>query len=376
MIISILLPDLRGGGVERIRLVLAHEFARHGHSVEFVLMHARGDLLNEANRAFSVVDLGIDRVRKVPLALARYLKQRQPDVLLTAMWPLTVLAPLGRMLSGHHCCLAVSEHNTLSVQYAPQGILHHLALRISMTCGYRLADVRLGVSSGVVSDISRLAAMRADDFHMIHNPVPARLTPTREATNRAEAQWAALPGARILSVGSFKAQKNHSLLLQAFARMTSHDDGAQLMLLGQGAAEDDLRALADELGISNRVIFAGFHPDPTPFYQTADLFVLSSNHEGFGNVIVEALACGTPVVSTDCPSGPAEILKDGEFGTLVPVGDEIALAEAMATALVSQHDSERLRARAMEFAPAIAAEQYLQLFTSRNHKTTAVQNHR
>ena len=125
----------------------------------------------------------------------------------------------------------------------------------------------------------------------------------------------------------FKHQKNHALLLRAFALLERPD--ARLMLLGNGELEPDLRRLAAELGIADRVIFAGFHPDPTPFYRTADLFVLSSDYEGFGNVIVEALACGTPVVSTDCPSGPAEILADGEFGALVPVGDAQALARAI-----------------------------------------------
>jgi glycosyltransferase involved in cell wall biosynthesis len=109
------------------------------------------------------------------------------------------------------------------------------------------------------------------------------------------------------------------------------------------------------------VILAGFHPDPTPFYKTADLFVLSSDYEGFGNVIVEALACGTPVVSTDCPSGPGEILDGGRYGRLVPAGDAEALAGAIEAALSETHDRDTLTRRAADFAPARAAEQYLGL---------------
>ena len=122
-----------------------------------------------------------------------------------------------------------------------------------------------------------------------------------------------------------------------------------------------LCALAAELGIVRRVIFAGFQPDPAPFYASADLFVLSSDYEGFGNVIVEALAQGTPVVATDCPFGPAEILDNGRWGRLVPVGDEAALARAMSEALAETPDRAALRRRAADFSPEKAARRYLEL---------------
>ncbi len=164
----------------------------------------------------------------------------------------------------------------------------------------------------------------------------------------------------MLTVGSFKEQKNQQLLIRAFARLTQTTD-ATLMLLGEGDLGPGLKELASALGVSNRVLFPGFHPDPTPFYRTADLFVLSSDYEGLPTVIIEALASGVPVVSTDCPSGPFEILRGGEFGTLVPVGDEVALANAMEQALSTPSDPDRLRRRALDFSPEVAARRYLDL---------------
>lgn len=360
MNILIVLPDLRGGGAERVNLDLAHEFARQGHTVEFVLMRVNGELLGEAKAAFEVVDLGTPRARQVPLALARYLRRNRPDALLAAMWPLTVLAPIGRALSGYRCKVLVSEHNTLSVQYGTWGRVHNLLMRSSMALGYRMADARVGVSAGVAKDVAQLAWLPDDGFDVIHNPVARRPDPDPKALEVAQALWQVSPGARILTVGSFKAQKNHPLLLRAFARIVQ-SPMARLMFLGAGAGEAALREMAQELGIADRVIFAGFHADPTPFYRTADLFVLSSDYEGFGNVIVEALACGTPVVSTDCPSGPSEILEGGEYGTLVPVGDVHALVDAIDAALSKTHDQARLRNRALDFAPEIAAGRYLEL---------------
>lgn len=357
--IAIALPDLKGGGVERIRLVLSHGLRRLGCEPEFVLMHTDGELLAEAQDCFPVYSLGCRRARHVPFALATYLRRRRPNALLAAMWPLSVIAPFSQRLSGHNCSVVVSEHNTLSLQYGHRGLVHRAAMRSSMALGYKLANGRVAVSSGVADDVASLSGLPREDFTVVNNPVSPRSVPTPEALAWAETFWAAPPGKRVLSVGSFKLQKNHDLLLRSFAR--AFDKDSRLMLLGQGDQEWSLRSLANDLGIEHRVVFAGFHPDPTPFYATADLFVLSSNYEGFGNVIVEALAQGLPVVSTDCPSGPAEILENGRWGRLVPVGDAIALAEAINEALKAEHDRDALKRRAADFVPEIAARKYLDL---------------
>lgn len=357
--ISILLPDLRGGGAERVNLDLAHEFARAGHQVEFVLRQSGGELLNHARTYFKVIDLGCSRVRHLPRALACYLRSRRPDGLVAAMWPLTIIAPAARLVASRSTRVIVSEHGLLSAQYRDRGRLHRVALRATTGLGYRMADAVVGVSEGVGSDMARISGIRRERICIINNPVRKPREPSLGALAAAEALWDTSPGARILTVGWLKRVKNHALLLRAFARL-KHPN-AQLMLVGSGELERELQQLASALGIANRVIFAGFHADPTPFYRTADLVVLSSNYEGFGNVIVEALANGTPVVSTDCPSGPGEILSGGEFGTLIPVRDADALVSAIEEALKRPHDSERLRARAHDFAPEKAAKAYLNL---------------
>lgn len=356
--VAFLLPDLRGGGAERVGLDLARGFGRLGHPVEFTLMRAAGDFLDEARAEFPVIDLQAPRARQVLPALIRRLRARPPAALLAAMWPLTVIAPLAARLARYQGPVLVSEHNTIYTrQYRDWGSIHRLGMRASSFIGYRLATARVGVSAGVSADIAQMALMDVQRITTIHNPVRALDHPDKTILAWADGMWNVPRGKRIMTVGSLKKQKNHALLLQSLALL--RDPEARLMILGQGELESRLRALAADLGIAGQVIWAGFHADPAPFYATADLFALSSDYEGFGNVIVEALSFGLPVVSTDCPAGPAEILDGDRYGRLTPVGDAAALATAMQVALTTPADRVLLQRRAADFTPEIAARQYL-----------------
>ena len=357
--ISFLLPNLAGGGAERLSLTLAHEFERAGYCAEFVLMRAEGELLDEAKASFRVHELDCARARQIYRPLSGYLRSHQPDAVIAAMWPLTVITPIAARIAGFRGTVILSEHAILSRQYARRGKMHRLMLRSSTIAAYRFASARVGVSRGACADMAALSCMPADEFSTIYNPIPPAIQPSPEAVGAANVLWGTSEGPRFLTVGNLKHEKNQALLLRAFAAMPRRD--ARLMLLGLGPEEAVLRALATTLGIADRVIFAGFHRDPAPFYATADLFVLSSNHEGFGNVIVEALSFGLRVVSTDCPAGPAEILQGGRYGRLVPVGDAPALARAMDEVLDAPVDRAALIRRAADFAPDIAARQYLEL---------------
>ncbi len=359
MLIAILIPNLGGGGAERISIDLAKSFTSMGHQVEFVLMCADGEFLKEALRDFSVNSLEVEKVRCVLLPLAQYLRKRRPQALIAHMWPLTSMAVVGRALSGHRCPLLLVEHNTLSRQYASWGWLHTFLMHGSMRATYRYADHVAAVSEGSAVDTARLAGLASHCVKVLHNPIPQRLLPAAEALAKAEMMWNCPRGERILTVGTLKDQKNHPLLLRAFAMLTRST--TRLMLLGAGDHELLIRALAAELGVAGRVIFAGFHADPSPFYASADLFVLSSDYEGLPTVLIEALSFGVPVVSTDCPSGPAEILENGRWGKLTPVGDARALSQAMDAALSEPVDKVALKRRGADFSPEIAARNYLAL---------------
>jgi glycosyltransferase involved in cell wall biosynthesis len=350
--LALLLPNLGSGGAERVSLTLAANFLAAGHEVDLVLVRATGALLGEAPPGARLTDLGATRLRGAIWPLRKYLLDRRPEALLVSMWPLTVVAIIAAKLSGAPTRVLVSDHSILSRQY--DGRL--APLRWTTRLFYPLAAARICVSQGAAADLSNISDIPIERFTVIHNPVqPPALS---ESDPAIDALWNGAER-RILTVGVLKPAKNHELLIRALARLRQ-TISAKLVIVGEGECRPRLEQLVRDLGLEEHVILPGYISNPWPYYASAQLFVLSSNREGFGNALVEAMLAGLPVVSTDCDSGPREILDDGKFGQLVPVGDADALVAAMAAALDRRHDAEAGRERAIRLTKDSAAR-YLEL---------------
>ncbi len=206
-------------------------------------------------------------------------------------------------------------------------------------------------------DIQRIARLPTGRVRCIYNPA---MTEQSAALADEPLSWCLVPPSDepvLISAGRFESQKDQATLLRAFALLQERRS-SRLVLLGQGSLQGELESLARELGIAQRVLFAGYVDNPLPHVKAADLFVLSSRTEGFGNALVEAMGCGTPVVSTDCPFGPGEILAGGEFGRLVPMGDAPALADAMFETLGATPAAADLQRRAQDFSLERCADRF------------------
>jgi glycosyltransferase involved in cell wall biosynthesis len=346
--IAVLLPDLRPGGAEKLHVNLAAEWQAKGIEVDFVVRQARGELLASLPPGVGVIDLQAARVRNLFWPLVRYLREAKPDVLLTAMWPSTVLAACAARFARFGGRVVVSEHSPLSLAYAGRGRLHRLFLKLSQRFGYPLSDAR-------IADLARLSGLPRDNFIVLHNPAALGVGHTVPAAPGA--LLGAVPPI-ILSVGTLKRVKRQDLLISAFAAMPAAQRGT-LVILGEGPERGVLEELVGQLDLAGSVRLPGHAAEPAAWYAQADMFVLSSDYEGFGNVLVEAMEFGLPIVSTDCVAGPAEILSGGRYGRLVPTGDVLALAQAMLEMLHAPVDADALRARAAEFALDVVAVRYL-----------------
>ena len=356
--IALVLPDLRGGGAERVNLTLASEFLQLGHEVDLVVLQKSGELIEQLPDKVRLIDLKTPRIRDLAFSFSRYLKLEKPAGVIVNIWPLTCSCVVGRWLSRQKTRLVVVDHNSLTRAYQHFSSFQNLKMRLSILGTYRFADARVAVSQGVGKELARLGWMSPEKIDAIYNPIPCRTVD--RVCPATEALWGHFEGQRILNVGHLKAQKNQALLIRAFAKQF-RDKNAKLMILGDGPLRSDLERLAHDEGVENQILMPGFVKDPVPVYASADLFVLSSSYEGFGNVIVEAMNCGTPILSTNCQFGPDEILADGQYGKLVPVNNIEELASGMAEVLGQPIDAQKLKDRAQEFAPEIAAREYLRI---------------
>lgn len=375
--LALLISGLSAGGVQRSMLSLAHGLAERGHRVDLVVPKAEGVFRSQVSPLVRLVNIEHwwmrlpfvgwwKRTRALVSspALARYLRREQPEVLLSASHYVNLAAIWGRHLAGTGTPLVISQRTQLSRAISnavfPGGrpLLGLMARRF-----YPSADSIVAVSDGVAEDLARLAGLPRKRIRTIHNPV---VTEDLEqlAAEPLDHPWFAPEGPPVvLGVGRLAAQKDFPTLLRAFAQVRAKRD-ARLVILGEGRKRRQLETLAASLGIKQDIDLPGFAENPFRYMARAAVFVLSSGYEGLPGVLIQAMACGCPVVSTDCPSGPREILQDGAQGPLVPVGDDRAMADAILAALKTPPGREKLKARAGDFSLDHAVDQYLDVLLS------------
>ena len=357
--IAFFLPDLRCGGAEKVALLLANEFIQRGFNVDMVLSKAQGEFLPELSSQIRIVDLNADRIRYVFKPLLKYFKSEKPDVVLASMWPLTLLAVVAFRSAKLSGSVIVSDHTTFSQAPLMQKRSMRWFFKYSLSLIYPFANAIVAVSDGVADDLCELGGLKRIKITVIPNPVEINTDLCIE--EEGYSNWKNHSGKKIIAVGALKKEKDYPLLLEAFSLLLKKED-AYLTILGQGDLLADLEALAIKLDITERVNFAGFSRKPSAWIAISDLLVLSSDCEGFGNVLIEAMSVGTPVVSTDCKSGPKEILENEKYGILVPVGDVSALAKAIYKSINDKHDRQALKNRAAEFSVDKIAKQYIEAF--------------
>ena len=391
------------GGVERVMLNLAKALAEQGHRVDLVWCdEADADLNHEPPTKVVSLSSGsrwrgrlsvlrADPTGLVPLLppvllppkpskiilylpdLVHYLRREQPTALLAAKPYPNLTAVWAKRLANVSTRVVVSEHVHASrdLRYQRRPKWRNRFIRPLLRRVYPWADAIVSVSDGVAEDMAAFVDIPRERITTIYNPV---VTPDLHAEARAPLDHAWFrPGASpvVLGIGRLVPQKDFPTLLRAFARVRARRP-ARLMILGEGTLRNEMETLAWTLGVAADVALSGFVENPYAYMARAAVFACSSAWEGLPTVIIEALACGCPVVSTDCPSGPAEILAGGTYGTLVPVGDDAALARAICDTLDDPPHRERLIERAQFFSADRAVEQYERLLLGTNAASNSV----
>lgn len=330
--IAFFLPSVRGGGAQRVFINLAQGMAGRGLQVDFVLAVAEGVFLDDLPSSVRVVDLGARRLLRSIGLLIGYLRRERPRVLVSGISHANLVALWAVRLAGVNTPIIVTVHNTMSRSTPQRGRLGGVVWRQLFRTFYPWASSIVAVSRGAAEDLARSSGLPRERVEVVYNPVitPALMAMAGEAPDHP---WLA-PGQPpvVLGVGRLTRQKDFSTLIRAFAEVRRRRV-ARLLILGEGEERTGLQALATDLGLGDDVKLPGFRDNAMAYMAASRVFVLSSAWEGLPTVLIEALAAGARVVSTDCPSGPREILQEGRLGALVPVGNPAALADAMIEAL-------------------------------------------
>lgn len=320
--IAIFLPSLQGGGAERVTVTLANGIAEKGVGVDLIVANASGAYRDQVSPEVHLIDLKLSRVLYALPKLVRYFKNEKPSAMLSVLNYANVIAILAKKLASSDAKLVIAEHNNASTAVN----IGFIASKIPklMRRLYPYANKIVAVSAGVAEDLCNYLSLKPNSVNVIYNPVnvDSHLMPLQEPVH----PWF-MKGEQpvIIGVGRLTEQKDFATLIKAFAKVCIKSR-VRLVILGEGELRADLEKLVELLEIKEYVLMPGFVDNPYEWMRQSSLFVLSSAWEGLPTVLIEAMGCGIPVISTNCPSGPLEILQNGKYGSLVPVGDSDQLA--------------------------------------------------
>jgi glycosyltransferase involved in cell wall biosynthesis len=361
--ITFFLPGMHGGGVEKVFLTLAEELLRQGYDVDLLLLKKEGDMLSAVPDAVRIIVPKAYTKRLFPAlsmvpSLVRYMRTEEPMLFLSMLNRCNVVAALARLFV-RRVPVVVSEHGNFTAQLK---VMKWYKAKLSVLISamtYRCADSIVAVSHGTADILTQHLWLVREKVLVIYNPVD--VDKVKElALDAYDTSLLDTKHKNIISVGRLSKEKNYTLLLKVFAKVHQQDQNTRLLILGDGEERAALELMVTNLSLQECVLMPGFVNNPYPYMKAADTFVLSSNWEGFGLVLVEALACGTKVISTDCPGGPAEILEYGKYGELCEVGNVDELFKKIRKVLSSnlspiEQNNER------SFSVKVILHQYLAL---------------
>lgn len=339
---------------------LATSFSQYDLDITLITARFEHHLLRQLPETIGLRLVNARTVYHLIPDVVRYLRDAHPDILLSTVTTTNVVAAWSTILAGVKTKVFLREAHVVSEALKLRTPLGQTMLRYAIRRSYPAASGVIAISRGVANDLIQIVPAIKDRIHVIYNPV---IDSELERLGREKVAHPWFSGSRvpiILAVGRLVPQKDFLTLIRAFAKVRE-TTVARLVILGEGEERTKIVKLANELGVAEDVELLGFVENPYAYMAKANLLVLSSAFEGFGNVLVEAMAFGTPVVSTNCLSGPSEILDGGRYGTLVPVGSPSALAEAILKTLKNPVPGSVLKQRSAEFTVEAATREYLRV---------------
>jgi len=361
------LSSLGGGGAERVAVNVVSALHGQGFNFSLALMKNEGVYFEEIPSGIQVYDLEKGNGIALPVSIRRVVNltnlvsRLKPEIVLSFLWSCNIRAILAKFFSSSKAKFIISERTYIEKD------VRRLQDKVGIAFTYRFADKIIAVSEGVRDGLIKYFKVLPDRITTIYNPFDLEEI-KKKAGEPLPAEFRNLSRPWVVSAGRLSYEKNYSFLLKAYAEYKKVSGEGTFIIMGKGEMEDELKTIARKLGIENSVYWAGFQKNPYSIMKNSDVFVLGSHYEGFPNVIVEAMATGVPVISTDCPSGPSEIITNYLNGILVPVNDTEKLCKAILEVLKNPDLRQKLIAegykRAADFSLDKIIPQYRNLLES------------
>jgi glycosyltransferase involved in cell wall biosynthesis len=345
------------GGAEKVIATLSNDLVRSGREVSIVTLFEQNDFKHALDPRIRLQTLSIKNFKMSFFSLSHFIYKNRFDNFIANIWPLTIFSFLIRLISPRTNLIFV-EHCILSEQYKDKNFLFRVLQNFSIRAFYKYAHHIVSVSNGVQDDLISYGAP-SDKMSVIYNPLMPSLANSREPLNPEILNWMKGSPINLIAIGQLKKVKNFLNLIKSVDILVNQNkQKLRLVILGDGEERAVMEESIKSYKLEHSIFLPGWVDDPMPYLRLSDLLILSSDYEGFGLVILEALSVGVNVVSTNCKTGPSEILKDGEFGFLCTAGDASALASSVNFALKNPLSKEHLISRASDFLPDKIIQQY------------------
>lgn len=347
------------GGAERVCVSLANEFEELGHEVHIVVLNLDNDVNTQLlNKGVQVHELGVSRIRYSPLPMFKFIKREKPESMLVFGNEMGIILNKMRSLHLFKLKLVVRVLNNVNISFEKDDKVPKVVEKYLKSQQKQLADMEAVVAQcGAMKEmLLERKLVKDSQVHAIYNPVSAKVVDAASKTERSHKD-----SFRFTFIGRIDPQKNVKDLLEVFSDVVRRRPEAKLHIIGDGLQMDKMKALKDELNLNESVVFEGLRKDMEQVYADSDAVVLTSNYEGMPNCLIEAIACGIPVISYDCPIGPKEIVVDGTNGFLVPFLDKEIMAKKMIEAMDKEWNKEEIRKTADKFNVKSIAPKYIEL---------------
>jgi glycosyltransferase involved in cell wall biosynthesis len=362
--ITIIITDFGIGGAEKNILKLSDDWIGKGFDITLLLLNKRGELISKISEKVKVKVLDKGKIRNALFEIYKYIKKEEEHIVWVNLWPLTSIGVMAWLMAGKKGSIFITEHNNLMKSYAGKNIIKKMILYILIKLTHKRATGISVVSNGLRNELQKIDNSLKEKIIVINNPVVSnKIEYTEKQISELKKElWGGDNYINILTVGELKLQKNHEMLIEAIKNIND-ELRVKVRIVGPGSLMDFLNRKIMNYKLENVIKLEGYQYNTSKWYASSDIFILTSNWEGFGNVLVEAMEYGLSIISTDCPSGPREILNEGQYGILIECNDVVGLQNAIKKALNQKNiNKPNIIKRSKIYEVRKISEQYLSLF--------------